>query len=58
MRYSHSCLKVGEAQEERAQCIKKKKKSHYELSGIREGEGKKVHEILPPTCQIIGNFYI
>ena len=37
---------------------KKKKKSHYELSGIREGEGKKVHEILPPTCQIIGNFYI
>ena len=49
---------MGEAQEERAQCIKKKKKSHYELSGIREGEGKKVHEILPPTCQIIGNFYI
>lgn len=26
MRCSHSCLKVGEAQEERAQC--KKKKSH------------------------------
>ena len=42
MRYSHSCLKVGEAQEERAQCTKKKKKkSHHELSGIREGEGKK-----------------
>ena len=60
MRYLHLCLKVGEAQEERAQCTKKKKKkkSHYELSGIREGEGKKVHEILPPTCQIIGNFYI
>lgn len=59
MRYSHSCLKVGEAQEERAQCTKKKKKSHImNYQELEKEKEKKIHEILPSTYQIIENSYI